>query len=64
MRKVFKLKFSWPVIVGILMATLFFAGRRRSSSPAVGQFAVHLEQQKKLVDDAISLGKSTFVEVE
>ncbi len=45
-------------------ATLFFAGRRRSSSPAVGQFAVHLEQQKKLVDDAISLGKSTFVEVE
>ncbi len=29
MKKVFKLKFSWPVIVGILIATLFFAGMKK-----------------------------------
>ena len=29
MRKVFKLKFSWPVVIGILIATLFFAGMKK-----------------------------------
>jgi 2-oxoglutarate dehydrogenase E1 component len=35
---------------------LYYAGRPSSASPAVGYFAVHLEEQRKLVDDALSVG--------
>jgi 2-oxoglutarate dehydrogenase E1 component len=35
--------------------TLSYAGRAASASPAVGQFSLHLEQQKALVDDALTI---------
>jgi 2-oxoglutarate dehydrogenase E1 component len=35
--------------------TLGYAGRAASASPAVGQFSLHLEQQKALVDDALTI---------
>ena len=34
--------------------TLSYAGRPMSAAPAVGQFNRHLEQQKKVVDDALN----------
>lgn len=33
--------------------TLIYAGRPMSAAPAVGQFHRHLEQQKKVVEDAL-----------
>ena len=36
--------------------TLFYTGRPSSASPAVGYFSVHLEEQKGLVNEAITLG--------
>ncbi len=36
---------------------LFYAGRRTSASPAVGYYSVHIEQQRRLVNDALSMGK-------
>jgi len=36
--------------------TLFYTGRPSSASPAVGYFSVHLEEQKSLVIEAITLG--------
>jgi 2-oxoglutarate dehydrogenase E1 component len=38
---------------------LFYAGRAGSASPAVGYYQVHLEQQKRLVSDALTLGKGS-----
>ncbi len=35
--------------------TLHYAGRKESPSPAVGFFGLHVEQQKKLVRDALAL---------
>ena len=35
--------------------SLAYAGRAASASPAVGQFSLHLEQQKALVDDALTI---------
>jgi 2-oxoglutarate dehydrogenase E1 component len=36
-------------------ATLSYAGRPASASPAVGYMSVHLKQQKALVEDALTL---------
>jgi 2-oxoglutarate dehydrogenase E1 component len=36
--------------------TLYYAGRPSSASPAVGNHTVHIEEQRKLVTDAITLG--------
>ncbi len=36
--------------------TLFYTGRPSSASPAVGYFSVHLEEQKQLVNEAITIG--------
>ena len=33
---------------------LIYAGRPSSASPAVGSFAIHVEEQKRLVEDALS----------
>ena len=38
---------------------LFYAGRAGSASPAVGYYQVHLEQQKRLVGDALTHGKGS-----
>ena len=35
---------------------LYYAGRPSSASPAVGHFSVHLEEQKRLVTEAITIG--------
>ena len=35
---------------------LYYAGRPSSASPAVGYYSVHIEEQKLLVQDAITLG--------
>lgn len=35
---------------------LFYAGRPSSASPAVGYYSVHIEEQKTLVNNAITLG--------
>jgi len=37
--------------------TLLYVGRETSASPAVGYYQVHLQQQKQLVSDALSLGQ-------
>lgn len=39
----------------------WYAGRRRSSSPAVGSYAVHVEQQKQLISDALTPGTGTLL---
>jgi len=36
--------------------TLYYTGRQSSASPAVGNYAVHLQQQKALVKDALTFG--------
>ncbi len=36
--------------------TLFYTGRASSASPAVGNFSVHIEEQKALVDEALTIG--------
>ncbi|MDP8177115.1 2-oxoglutarate dehydrogenase E1 component [Pasteurella skyensis] len=36
-------------------STLSYAGREASASPAVGSMALHTQQQKQLVDDALTL---------
>jgi len=36
--------------------TLYYAGRPSSPSPAVGSYAVHIEEQKQLVQEALALG--------
>ncbi len=36
--------------------TLYYTGRPGSASPAVGHYAVHVEQQKALVMDALTMG--------
>ncbi|MFW8589446.1 2-oxoglutarate dehydrogenase E1 component [Glaciecola sp. 2405UD65-10] len=36
-------------------ANLTYAGRKASASPAVGYFAVHTQQQKALVEDALTI---------
>jgi len=36
--------------------TLYYAGRPSSASPAVGYFAVHMEEQRTLVNEAITVG--------
>jgi len=36
-------------------ATLTYAGRKASASPAVGYISVHTQQQKALVDDALTI---------
>jgi 2-oxoglutarate dehydrogenase E1 component len=36
-------------------ATLTYAGRKASASPAVGYISVHNQQQKDLVDDALTI---------
>ncbi|HEY5774975.1 MAG TPA: 2-oxoglutarate dehydrogenase E1 component [Xanthomonadales bacterium] len=36
--------------------TLFYAGRPSSASPAVGYYSVHIEEQQKLVKEAITPG--------
>lgn len=38
-------------------AVLNYAGRPASASPAVGYMSVHLQQQKELVDDALTIDK-------
>jgi 2-oxoglutarate dehydrogenase E1 component len=38
---------------------LVYAGRAGSASPAVGYYQVHLEQQKRLVSDALTHGKGS-----
>lgn len=38
-------------------ATLTYAGRKASASPAVGYISVHNQQQKDLVDDALTINK-------
>ncbi len=38
---------------------LFYAGRAGSASPAVGYYQIHLEQQKRLVSDALTHGKGS-----
>ena len=35
---------------------LYYAGRPSSASPAVGYFSVHMEEQNKLVNEAITIG--------
>ena len=35
---------------------LYYAGRPSSASPAVGYYSVHIEEQKKLVNEAITVG--------
>jgi 2-oxoglutarate dehydrogenase E1 component len=36
--------------------SLYYAGRPSSASPAVGYFSVHIEEQNKLVKEAITIG--------
>jgi len=36
--------------------TLYYAGRPSSASPAVGYYSVHVEEQRKLVQEAITIG--------
>jgi len=36
---------------------LLYVGRATSASPAVGYYQVHLQQQKQLVSDALTLGQ-------
>ena len=36
--------------------TLYYTGRPSSASPAVGNYSVHVEQQKALVNDALTIG--------
>ncbi len=36
--------------------TLYYAGRPSSASPAVGYYSVHNEEQRKLVNEAITVG--------
>ena len=36
--------------------TLYYTGRPSSASPAVGYYAVHMEEQKALVNEAITVG--------
>ncbi|MGV6851556.1 MAG: 2-oxoglutarate dehydrogenase E1 component [bacterium] len=45
-------------------AQLIYAGRRRSPSPAVGNYGIHVKQQQRLVHDAIVVGQGTMFEVE
>jgi 2-oxoglutarate dehydrogenase E1 component len=35
---------------------LYYAGRPSSASPAVGYYSVHIEEQKQLVTEAITIG--------
>jgi 2-oxoglutarate dehydrogenase E1 component len=37
--------------------TLYYAGRPSSASPAVGYYSVHMEEQKALVNEALSPGR-------
>lgn len=37
--------------------TLYYVGRDASASPAVGYYQIHLQQQKRLVEDALTLGQ-------
>jgi 2-oxoglutarate dehydrogenase E1 component len=37
--------------------TLYYTGRPSSASPAVGYYSVHMEEQKALVNEAISIGR-------
>ena len=36
--------------------TLYYAGRPSSASPAVGYYSVHVEEQRKLVQEALTIG--------
>ncbi|HKJ18074.1 MAG TPA: 2-oxoglutarate dehydrogenase E1 component [Xanthomonadales bacterium] len=36
--------------------TLFYAGRASSASPAAGSFSMHIEEQKRLVEEALTTG--------
>ena len=36
--------------------SLYYAGRPSSASPATGHHAVHVEEQKTLVNDAVTVG--------
>ncbi len=36
--------------------TLYYTGRASSASPAVGYYSVHMDEQRKVVNDAISIG--------
>ena len=40
-------------------ATLSYAGRPASASPAVGYMSVHLKQQKALVEDALNVNSNS-----
>jgi len=45
-------------------SSMVYAGRRRSPSPAVGNYGIHVKQQQRLVQDALILGQGTMFEVE
>jgi 2-oxoglutarate dehydrogenase E1 component len=36
--------------------TLYYTGRPSSASPAVGYYSVHIEEQKALISQAITIG--------
>ncbi len=41
-------------------AEFWYCGRRRSPSPAVGSYGIHVQQQEKLVREALTLGTGTM----
>ncbi len=43
---------------------LLYAGRGGSAAPAVGYYKLHVEQQKNLVDEALTLGKGSELVLE
>ena len=48
-------RFMWPILREVFGREPRYAGRAASGSPATGSLKVHLDQQAKLVDEALGV---------